>query len=94
MERMNTYFEITYRGVKASVEPAGISNRWEMCVDDGRGNNDWFPVGCGDYPAVPLDAARAAAVKRLKEEYHPAALRRAYADLERAAKRIAELKAE
>jgi hypothetical protein len=90
---MNNYFEIEYRGLRAAVEPANGLNRWEMCFlgEFGEGN-DWFPVGCGDYPAVNLDTARAAAVERCKKK-HPEVLAGLYRERAALQKRITAMEA-
>ncbi len=72
------------------VEPArGRQGQWEMCVD--YESNEWLPVGCGNYPAVSFDAARAAALALLKNDFYPKALREADAQLQKWIKRVADL---
>ena len=81
------YFEVTYRGLTAEVEPANGEGRWEYRLTT---DGDWHPLDIGNFPAVKMDAARAAAVARLKAR-HPDELAAAYIRLERARAEVTAL---
>lgn len=96
----SNYFEVTYRGLTAEVEPAHGTNRWEIRLStEGDWNTLDFNPGdacvkrIGYFPKDNIDAARAAAVEFLKRQ-HPGELAAAYRQLERINKRIAELRAD
>lgn len=91
---MNLFFEVTYRGVTAQVEPANGSNRWEIRFSDSKNFSDdeWCSLGVGNYPEVSLDEARRVAVERCKE-VRPQMLAGLYRERERLQARITELEA-
>jgi len=86
-------FEVTYRGVKVFVEPAiGTEGRWEYIFDHDE-PGDWKSLCVGNYPAVSIDVARAAAIEKAKQEY-PLRKAQLYRIREHVQKQIAALEAE
>lgn len=90
-ETMNSpqYFEITYRGVTAQVEPANGDHRWEYRLDC---DEDWKSLGIGSYPAVSIDTARAKAIEAVKSK-RPEILAGLYRERDSIQKRITALEA-